>query len=170
VKEEDGIRSGLPFKKGVRLINRDVAAFAFFLLLSFFLWYLNYLGKESETGISYPVRFVNLPKDKVIADKIPSDLSLALKGPGYSILKLKVSGNKSPLVIDISKTSYRRTPGNKSQSYYLLTSTLVKSLGIQLRSGCEITSVKPDTLFFSFDKLISKSGNLESHEGNVQGK
>jgi hypothetical protein len=157
VKGEDGIRTEIPAKRGVRLINRDVAAFAFFLFLSFILWYLNSLGKEAETGISYPVKYTNLPKDRLITEKSPEELNLFLKGPGYSILKLKLSGNKSPLLIDISKINYRKVPGGKPLNYYIITSGLSKSLNIQMRSGCEITSIKPDTIFFSFDRQSSNS-------------
>jgi hypothetical protein len=157
VKKEDGIRSGNLTKKGVRKINRDVAVFAFFLFLSFILWYLNSLGKEIEAGINFQVKYTNIPKERVINDAVPVDLNLFLKGPGYSILKLKFYGKKAPLIIDISKVSYKRLPGGKSLNYYIITSGLTKSLNVQMRSGCEITSIKPDTLFFTLDKVIANS-------------
>ena len=157
MKKEDGIRSGNLTKKGVRKINRDVAVFAFFLFLSFILWYLNSLGKEIEAGINFQVKYTNIPKEKVINDAVPVDLNLFLKGPGYSILKLKFYGKKAPLIIDISKVSYKRSPGGKSLNYYIITSGLTKSLNVQMRSGCEITSIKPDTLFFTLDKVIANS-------------
>jgi len=155
VKGEDGKRIGSLTIKRVRLINRDVAVFAFFLLLSFILWYLNFLGKENEAGIKYHIKFTNLPKERVIDDEQPNELYIFLKGPGYSILKLKLAGNKAPLIIDISKVNYKRTPGGKAWDYYLVTSGLAKSLNVQMRSGCEITSIKPDTLFFTFNKQIA---------------
>ena len=46
------MRTGNLAKKGVRVINRDVAVFAFFLFISFIFWYLNSLGKEIEAGIN----------------------------------------------------------------------------------------------------------------------
>lgn len=152
MKGKNGIQRKNLTKKEVSVINRDVVVFAFFLFLSFSLWYLNSLRKDAETDVSYPVKYTNLPKDRVIVDTIPVKLNLFLKGPGYSVLKLRLSGNKSPVLIDISKVSYRRVPGSKSLEYYLVTSGLIKSLTVQLRSECEITSIKPDTLFFSFEK------------------
>jgi hypothetical protein len=157
VKGEDGIRKENPAKKGVRAINRDIAVFAFFLFLAFVFWYLNSLGKEAEAGIRYQVKYTHLPKDKVIPENLPSDLELFLKGPGYSILKLKISGSKAPVIIDISKVNYKRAPGGKTQNYYIVTAGLTKSLNVQIRSGCEITSIKPDTLFFTLEKPIAKS-------------
>jgi hypothetical protein len=157
VRGDDGIRSENLVKKGARAIKRDIAVFAFFLVLSFIFWYLNSLGKEMEAGIDYQVKFTNLPKERAIAENQPAHLNLFLKGPGYSILKLKFSGNNTPVRIDISKVNYKRAPGDKALNYYIVTSGLTKSLNIQMRSGCEITSIKPDTLYFTLGKVFANS-------------
>jgi hypothetical protein len=157
VKGKHGIGTENLTKKEVSVINRDVAVFIFFLFISFIFWYLNSLGKENEAGIKYPVKYINLPKEKVIADNPELKLNLFVKGPGYSILKLKLSGKKIPVKIDISKVNYKRVPGSRDLSYFIVTSGLIKSLSVQLRSGCEITSIKPDTLFFTLDKEAAKS-------------
>jgi hypothetical protein len=170
VKGEDGIRTEKLTKKRVRVINRDVAAFAFFLLLSFILWYFNSLGKESDADIKYHIKYTNLPKEKIISEYLPKDLNLSLKGPGYSILKLKITGNRTPVIIDISRVNFRRIPGQKVLNYYILTSGLTKSLNIQLRSGCEITSIKPDTLFFTFDKVLSNSSQVPENKSDTNRK
>ena len=157
MRGDNGIRSENLVKKGARVIKRDIAVFAFFLFLSFIFWYLNSLGKEIEAGIDYKVKYTNLPKERVIAEDQPSHLNLFLKGPGYSILKLKISGNKAPVMIDLSKVNYKRAPGEKALNYYIVTSGLAKSLNVQMRSGCEITSIKPDTLFFNLAKVFANS-------------
>lgn len=144
-------------EKGALSFDRDVFVFAFFLFLSFVFWYLNSLGKEIESEVKYPVRYVNLPKERVLTDGLPGRLDLYLKGPGYSILKLKLSGNRAPLIIDIETINYKRVQGSKSLNYYVLTSGLIPSLTNQLRAESKITSIKPDTLFFSFDRIVSKS-------------
>jgi hypothetical protein len=159
VKGRDGIRTGKLTKKEVSAINRDVVVFVFFLVLSFGFWYINSLGKEIEADIRYPVKYINMPKERVIAEDSPVRLNLSLKGPGYSVLKLKVSGSKSPVVIDLSKVNYKRVPDSKVLNYFIVTSGLIKSLTVQIRSGCEIISIKPDTLFFTFNKAITKSKN-----------
>jgi hypothetical protein len=158
VRREDGIRTGNLTKKGVRVINRDVAVFAFFLFISFIFWYLNSLGKEIEAGINFHVKYTNLPKERFINENLPAELNLFLKGPGYSILKLKISGRKAPVIIDISKVNYKRAASGITSTYYIVTSGLTKSLNVQMRSGCEITSIKPDTLFFTLDtQPVNKS-------------
>ena len=84
---------GILFKKflekGGRGIDRDVFIFSFFLLLSFIFWYLNSLEKDIDYNIKYPVRYINLPEERVLAEDLPTRLDLYLKGPGYSIIKLK---------------------------------------------------------------------------------
>ncbi len=143
-------------EKGVSNANRDVVVFVFFLFLSFIFWYLNSLSKEATADIRYPVRYVNLPKDRVLIEDLPQRLNLFLRGPGYSILKLRVSGNRRPVVLDISTVNYKRVPGSRMLSYYLVTSGLIPKLTSQLRADCEITAIKPDTLFFSLDRVVSK--------------
>jgi len=145
-------------KSGGGRINRDVLVFTFFLFLSFIFWYLNSLGKDVEAGIKYHIKYTNLPKERLIVDDSQARLILYLKGTGFSILKLKLSVNKTPVDIDISKVNYKRMPGSRNPDYFIITSGLAKSLTLQLRSGCEITSIKPDTLFFTLEKAVSKSG------------
>lgn len=154
--ENDDRSMGKNEKKRIGGINSDVVVFAFFLLLSFTLWYLNSLGKEAEADIRFPVRFVNIPTGRVLVEDTPSRINLSVKGPGYSILKLKYPGRKTPLTIDLSKVTYKRDTGSKSPEYYILTSGLAKSFTVQLRSGCDVISIKPDTLFISFGKGDSK--------------
>lgn len=156
VNGKDGILKENLVSKKVKVINRDVFVFAFFLLLSFMFWYLNSLGKEVEAGIKFPFKYINIPKEREVVSEPQGKIDLFLKGPGYSILKLKLSGNKPPVLIDISKVNYKRVPGSKSLNYYIVTSGLAKSLTVQIRSGCEITSIKPDTLFFTLDKTALK--------------
>jgi len=92
----------------------------------------------------------------VFAEELPEKLNINLKGPGYSVFKIKYSGNRTPAIIDMSKVSYKRVRGSISPSYYLVTSGLVKNLTTQLKTECKIISIKPDTLFFSFEKAVSK--------------
>ena len=101
---------------------------------------------------------------------MPTDLNLFLKGPGYLILKLKISGNKAPVIIDISKVNYKRVPGGKALNYFIVTSGLTKSLNVQMRYGCEITSIKPDTLFFTFDKVIANSSGIPDNRSDNKKK
>lgn len=141
--------------------KRDIATFSFFLLLSFILWYLNSLEKDIEYEMKYPVRYVNLPENRVLADESVPKLNVFLKGPGYSILKIKLAGSRTPVELDISSISYRRVAGSRTLSYYILSSSLIPRLKSFLDSECDVTSIKPDTLFFSLDRIISRKVRIE---------
>lgn len=137
------------------VLNKEIPAFIFFLLLSFIFWYLNELSKELETTLSYPVRYVNPPKERIIIGEMPHKLAMRLRGPGYSILKMKLSGSKAPVVIDFSKVAPKRLPG-KRPHYCLVTSGLIEDFSKQLHADFEILSIKPDTLFFAYDRLVMR--------------
>lgn len=143
-------------ERNVRKTNRDILTFVFFLLLSFIFWYLNSLGKNIESNVRYPLRYINIPKERVLAGDLPSKLDIALRGPGYSILKLKLADSRTPVVLDMSIISYRRVPGSRTLSYFILTSGLIPKLRNQLRSECDIVSISPDTLFFTYDRIVSR--------------
>ncbi|HVN58779.1 MAG TPA: hypothetical protein VMT63_10805 [Bacteroidales bacterium] len=132
--------------KSFRFLRKDVAIFAFFLLLSFFFWYLNSLRKEFEIDLRYPVKYLGSP-GRVSEDNLPDKLIFSIKGPGYTIIKLKLSGNRSPLTIDFSKISFRRLQESQPPEYFFVTSGLIPHFSKQLRSEFQILSVKPDTIF-----------------------
>jgi hypothetical protein len=149
VDKKKEIRPGKPAIEGSGFNKRNIAVFAFFLILSFVFWYLNSLGEDLEADIRYPVRYTNIPKDWKLNENVPRKLNLFLNGPGHSILRMKISGKHAPLRIDFSKVNYRRIQNSKSADYYIVTSNLVPNFNSQLKSVCKITSVKPDTLFLS---------------------
>jgi hypothetical protein len=152
VKVEPGIGPENTARKRAGVTNKDVVVFAFFLLLSFLFWFINSLGKEIESDIRYEVEYVNPPEKRVVASGSRPDIFLFVKGTGYSVLKLKFSRRKPPVEIDISKVSYKRVSARNPVEYYIVTSGLIKNLKVHLRSGCEVTAIKPDTLFFSLDR------------------
>jgi hypothetical protein len=149
VDKKKEIQPGKPASEARGFNKRNIVVFAFFLLLSFVFWYLNSLGKDLEADIRYPVRYNNIPNDWKLNENVPRKLNLFLSGPGHSILRMKISGKHSPLVIDFSKVHYQRIQDSKSADYYIVTSNLVPNFNSQMKAVCKITSVKPDTLFLS---------------------
>ena len=152
MEKDNGIRSGKLTKKGVSSLKTNIFVFAFFLLLSFIFWYLNSLGKAIQSDIRYPIRFINIPKYMKMSEDTPTKLNLVLQGTGFSMLKLKISGNRIPAQIDLTKVPYKSTWYDQSADYYIVTADLVHNFNLQLNPECRIISVKPDTLFFSFTK------------------
>jgi len=147
-------------KKKAWSINKNIVTFSFFFFLSFIFWYLNALGKVVHSEITYPVNLVNLPNDRLAETEKPLKLNVYLKGQGYSLFKLKVLRRKNPIDIDISGVNCVKVPGSNKADYYILTSGLGRTLSLQLRSECEITSIKPDTLFFTMGMAVNDKGSV----------
>jgi hypothetical protein len=162
VPEKDETRIVSPdFKRG-RTINRDLAGFAFFLFISFLFWYLNFLGKDTEAFVWYPIKYAKVPVNRTLITQSSSGLNLNIKGTGYSIIKLKVKGTTDPLLIDLSRLPYKRVTGSRDMNYYILTSGISRTLASQLGSDCEIISVRPDTLFFTLGKKEPGQGQVKT--------
>lgn len=147
--KKDEKRSGNPSGKGLSRVNSNILIFIFFLLLSFLLWYLNSLSKEIDTSLKYPVVYKNIPVGSTAERNFPSKLNITFRGQGYSILRLKVSANRHPVFIDFSEVNYYQNQPGGSGNSYIVTAPLITSFKNQLTSGCKITSVKPDTIFFT---------------------
>ena len=142
-------------KRKRKFLNRELPVFAFFLLLSFVFWYLNELSKNLQGTINYPVRYINPPKDRIVTGDLPDKLEMELRGPGYSILKVKLSSSRAPVVIDFSRLTPRRMPGAMPH-YCLVTSGLINNFSKQLHADFEILSIHPDTLFFGYDRMVTR--------------
>ncbi|MBM3420735.1 MAG: hypothetical protein FJY11_06330 [Bacteroidetes bacterium] len=157
MNEGEGHRNGKWTRRYPPGVDRDIFVFVFFLALSFSFWYLNGLSKVIENTIRYPVRYINPPRDRVLASDMPPRLEMELRGPGYSILKLRLSGSRAPVIIDMSKIDFRVLRNRKLPDLqYILTADLNESFRHQLRADFSIVTIKPDTLFFRFDRLITK--------------
>jgi hypothetical protein len=148
-----------------RLFNGDLLIFAFFLLLSFIFWFLNSLRKEIEVDLRYPVKYVNIPRERSLSGKMPEKLTFNLKGPGYSIIKLKISGNRAPLLIDFSNVTWKRVPAARDPEYFMVLNGLIPNFTRQLRSEFQIVSVKPDTIFFTLQKKATPGQGSKADGG-----
>jgi hypothetical protein len=153
VEKKTGIWIKKLTKKEVSLLNKNVAIFAFFLFLAFIFWYINSLSKELKSDFKFSANFINAPKGRVISGDLPLKLTLELKGQGYSLLKRKIYWNIDPLVIDLSKVTFRRMPDSKPTRYYVLSATLIPGFKKQMENGFEVLSVKPDTIYLTFNQV-----------------
>ncbi|MDZ7739393.1 MAG: hypothetical protein U5K32_10105 [Bacteroidales bacterium] len=158
---DPGESSGIELKKFFsslkeKLFNRNVAVFSFFLLLSFIFWFINALSKDIDSTINYPVRYINFPDNMALVNELPDRMSLDIHGPGYSVLKSKISGNRVPLVINVSNWGRSVREDAAGQEFFIYSFNLRESFKRQLRGDFEINAVRPDTLNFIFGKVISR--------------
>lgn len=135
--------------------NQRLVIFGFFFIISSVIWYLSKLSHEYTTSISYPVKYVNLPKGKVLIGEPPEKLSLRVKGFGYTLLNYKMSAILVPLEIDVTKSKFKSIKGQPSK-LYIPTTLIESSFTSQLSSDLVLEDIYPDTLFLEFGKMIEK--------------
>ena len=153
--------------KGINIntFNRKLLIFLFFLLLSIVFWFLTALNKDYVTVISYPVRYVKLPRGTVIANDVPYQLDLNVQSRGFTLLRLKLQSRLSPLLFDVNSFSFKVIPEQELLTIFILTNQTIEKIQQQLTSEIKIVSVSPDTLFLQLSykqtKLAPVKLNLE---------
>ncbi len=161
--------------------GQKVLVFLFFVALSALIWFFNALGKDYSTFISFPVRYINFPKGKVLMNDVPGRLLLKVNAKGNTIFKYKMRSNINPVVFDVQSFAPKQLSEASQGKFHVLTSLARERLQGQLNQEIQITDIEPDTLFFEFASTESKrvpvtanvSVNLEKQymqKGNIQVK
>ncbi|HDJ33290.1 MAG TPA: hypothetical protein ENF21_04230 [Bacteroidetes bacterium] len=137
-------------------LNQRVLIFGFFLILSTVFWFLNELNQVAVTELSFPVKYINMPRDRVLVNDLPQELRLQVQAPGYTLLRYKLSKRQVPITLNIESYNFSYLSGTEPPRYYLLSRTIRESLSRQMLREGNILSVAPDTLFFTFDDIVRK--------------
>ena len=136
-------------------VPRRILIFLFFLCISFVFWLLNALTKDYITTLSYPVEFENFPENKVLVGNLPSQVTLQIKGYGFTILQYKLSFAIEPVNFDVKSLSLNQNSSD-SIRYYYLTSLAEEKFSRQLSSDLELISIVPDSIIFRFDDIYNE--------------
>jgi hypothetical protein len=132
--------------------HKNFISFLFFVLLASVFWFFRSLSNVYETEILYPVRYVNLPENKVIVGELPDKLALRVKAIGRKILLSKLNLKIIPLKFDVNSFVAQNS---SSDTLYIPTNSVKNILSEEL-DGIEIIDIKPDTLKFCFIGLVVK--------------
>ncbi len=133
----------------ISIINKGKAkVFMFILVLTSILWLLIELSKISISTATFAVKYENIPSGKLMQSKPPSEIKIALKAPGFLLLKFKLKNQK----INLNLKNVIKTDSN----YYLLPNQQITYLNAQLRGEIEVVSVLNDTIFVELGSSKSK--------------
>jgi len=141
-------------------INHNVFTFFFFLILSVIFWFLNALNKEYVASISFPIKYINIPKDKMTFGKIQSTIDVKVEAYGYAFLDYKISAKK-PVIIDL-KTHNLRQVKNHKKRYYILSNTIKVEISNILGKNIELKKINQDSIIFNFEKIVKKKVPVKS--------
>jgi YbbR domain-containing protein len=137
-------------KEKIRL-NKRVATFLCCVFISVLFWLLMTLSKEYVIMVNYPVNYVNAPADKVVANNLPTTMSLEVKSKGFFLLAYKFT---DPQTVHIDLNESKRLA--EKNHYYLLTNSQVNKITRQFSSRVIIQRVIPDTIYLNYNKKIKK--------------
>ena len=163
-KNQQGFLDGMGRLKSSRKVtfNKRLLSFFFFLLLSVILWFITTLSKDYNAAISYPVRYIKLPEDKVLVSKMPDKLILTVNAQGYTLLRYKLTSRILPIIFDVNSFRLNRIPGRDSSAVYILTSLARNRIARQLSTDIELMEISPDTLIFRFAEVKHKNLPVEA--------
>jgi hypothetical protein len=135
-------------------INQKLLTFGFFLLVAALLWFFNALNKEYYTDLVIPVKFINLPDNKLQVGEAETSLIVNVSALGYQVIDYKTS-SISPVLVDFKKIGLIPASGRKN-SYYILTSSMRDELSLVLGHNLRINKIRPDSLIVELVKVVSK--------------
>ena len=145
-------------KSGIRL-NRRVVTFLFCIVVSAFFWLLLSLSKEDSIEINFPVKYINSPADKVIANQLPESIDIEIKSSGIKLLIYKLKKKNESILIDIKDAKPMAIRGH----YFLLTNSRIDKITSQFTSDIKIIKIYPDTIFIEFNKKIFRTVPVKSN-------
>lgn len=136
--------------------SKDILSFLLFLVLAAAFWFVNALGKDRETSISIPIRYVGIPQNVAIINKIPSSITLNVKDQGLRLFSYSQQ-RLTPITFDLSRVFNQK-------GEILFTSEQI-SANINrypnLMPTTTVLEIQPDSIFIQYEKLSIKTLAVE---------
>ncbi len=140
-----------------RQLRQKYLVFLFFLAISFVAWFFRSLSDTYIADIKYPVKYTNLPPNRILSQAPPDRLTLRVRSDGYTILSNMLK-YKKPLRYNVNAFSLYSLSFD-STSVYTLTYNANDLLTAELNEkskNIQILDINPDTLFFNFSRVKKK--------------
>lgn len=141
------------FKKVYFKNDKRVATYLVFVLIATGFWFLNALNKIYTADMVVPVRYINLPNNKTLANQLPDQFDLTIKAHGFTILRHQVIFFFTPFEFNVNEMTGNRMTENKKNSFAFPARQFLNEISNQFSNEIEILSMNPDTLYFRFDKM-----------------
>lgn len=135
--------------------HRKLLVYLVFVAIASIFWLLSALSKNYQTQIKYPVRFSNLPKDKVLVNKLPEYLNLSVDGYGFTLLRYKVKRSIVPININVGKNSLFRVLG-KENKFFIPSRYLINQISSRISDDIKVLEINPDSILFDFTQVVTK--------------
>ena len=141
----------------ITLIRSKYLVFFVFFILSTLAWFIRSLNDTYVADLYYPVKYNNLPPNRILLSEPPSKLILRVRADGYTILANKLRFKRT-LNYDVNAFSLYSLSLD-STSVYQLTRYAREKLTAELNSSSKnitILNIEPDTIFFNFARVRNR--------------
>ena len=128
-----------------------LSAFVICLVISGFLWLSHRLNQTYSYSINVPVKFTNLPSNKILLSDLPDELRCDIKTSGLKLFFVLLNRPFKEVTVDFNTLK----GDNKLQSYVLSYGNINLKSVTQL--DVDVKKISPDTLFFANKKGITKN-------------
>lgn len=130
----------------LKIVNKELLIFLFFLVLSGFFWLMTTLNETYEKELQVPMRLVGMPKNVVITTGISDTVRVTVRDKGYVLVAYDFSHRLRPVSVNFN------TYANKQAGNGIVPiADLQKAIKQQLMPSSTLTSVKADQLEFYFN-------------------
>ena len=133
-------------------ITRNVITYGVCLIIATVLWFLNTLNKEYTTELTYPIRYTDLPKGKLLVSEPPKNMTLEIRAHGFTLLRYSIGTSFLPIAINVSSLLERKD----MLEYTISTVDIKERISAQLNSDIKLINIKPETITFQFSQFGSK--------------
>jgi len=134
--------------------DRRTIVFAVCLLIATTLWFLNALGKNYTTTLSYPVKYINPPNKRFLANSPPSRFELHVEAYGFTLLRHKLAFSFSPILLNLSGIGQNNPDHNNTLT--IRTEDLIRQISDQVSKEVNIIGVNPKIITIELDSLRTK--------------
>ena len=130
-------------------IKRNVVTYGVCVIIATVLWFLNALNKEYTTEITYPIKYMDLPKGKLLVSEPPKEMTLAIKAHGFALLRYSISTSFLPIVLNVNSLLDKKD----QLEYTVNTSEIKERISAQLNTDIQLISIKPESITFQFSRF-----------------
>jgi hypothetical protein len=138
-------------------IRKRIVVFLIFFVLSASFWFYRALDDTYADNIKYPLKYINLPQNKILASHPLGKITLRVRGNGYTLLNNKLD----PPTLELNVNDFSLgSQSIDSLSLFLISRQAKEIFAAELskknNDPLEILSTYPDTILFSFTKTRTK--------------
>jgi hypothetical protein len=130
-----------------------VATFFVCLFIASFLWLINALNRNYKETLPIAIKYINLPKSKMLATELPKFIQAEIKTTGAKLFFIKFNLSETIVVIDASVALAKK---QNQQTVAINTAQAIGNFSKVLNTEVELIKVKPDSIYFSFGRSYKK--------------